>query len=90
MEGSLPNFSVLYVWPCWRSVSQCILSLSMPLFVFVSSNIAEKSSKTKFSWEQEPDSKSQISPFLKDPQEQQITTSLKGEQGTKFTFSLSF
>nr|XP_038036155.1 disks large-associated protein 5 isoform X2 [Anas platyrhynchos] len=43
-------------------------------------NIAEKSSKTKFSWEQEPDSKSQISPFLKDPQEQQITTSLKGEQ----------
>lgn len=72
------------------SFSMCLNSKHSSFFVFASSNIAEKSSKTKFSWEQEPDSKSQISPFLKDPQEQQITTSLKGEQGTKFTFSLSF
>ncbi|XP_040414572.1 disks large-associated protein 5 isoform X2 [Cygnus olor] len=43
-------------------------------------NIVEKSSKTRFFWEQEPDSKSQISPFFKDLQEQQITASLKGEQ----------
>ncbi|XP_066854694.1 LOW QUALITY PROTEIN: disks large-associated protein 5 [Anser cygnoides] len=43
-------------------------------------NIAEKSSKTRFFWEQEPDSNSQISPFFKDLQEQQITTSLKGER----------
>lgn len=59
----------------------------MYFFVVVSSNIVEKCSETKA---QEPNLKSQISPAGKGIQEQQITTSLKGEKGMKFTFSLLF
>ena len=56
-------------------------------FLFVSSNIIEKSSETKA---QEPNLKSQVSPAGEGIQEQQTTTSLKGEKGRKFTFSLLF
>jgi len=47
----------------------------------------EKSSKTKA---REPNFKSQVSPAGKGNQEQQTTTSLKGEKGRKFTFRLLF
>lgn len=69
------------------SVSQCVFMLNVCVCLFVSSNITEKSSGTVA---QEPNLKSQVSPAAKSLQEEQITTSLKGDTGRNFTFGLLF
>lgn len=68
-----------------RSVSQHFLILKHTFFLFFISNTIEKSSETKL---QEPNLKCQTSPSDQDIQEQQMTTSLKGE-GMKFIYGLS-